>query len=280
MFELLRLAWGALWERRGRTIGAVVGITIAFTALTFALGLGNAFKQSTLSFFEGLGINNVFLLGQEFTDADVALVRAYAAPYASAVVPISAAPAAVRLPDGRVEEVTLYGVPPSDISYVVPSSAVLEGQGLIGGGLAVVGYYVAFNQNTGQQELYPGYPLVLELNKRSYTLVVSGVMSPEHPGVISTTSGVLVSIDQFRAVTGLNTYQIVIISLRDTRYIDTVQSLLKPLFPNAEVLTLTSLVETVNQFFTGLELFLGLVSGVSTVITALWLYDTMTISAI
>jgi len=36
----------------------------------------------------------------------------------------------------------------------------------------------------------------------------------------------------------------------------------------------------VNAFLTGFQAFLGLVAGVSTVITALWLYDTMSISVL
>jgi putative ABC transport system permease protein len=274
-----RLAWGSLRERRGRTIGAIVGVFIAFVALTEALALGNAFRSSALNLFEGLGVNNVFVLGS-FTDADVALVKTYVAPYATAVVPISSARASVRLPNGVVEGVTLYGIPSDGIGVIVPESAVYDGSNNVGGGLALVGYFVAFDENTGAQLLNVGDPLPLNYRGRSYTLAISGILSAQNPGPIDTTTSVILDESQFRAITGDSTYRLIVVSLKSTQYFDKVQNLLKAVYPNAEVLNLQSLVQTVTQFFTELELFLGIVSGVSTVITALWLYDTMTISVL
>ncbi|MFP3251673.1 MAG: ABC transporter permease [Thermoproteus sp.] len=274
-----RLAWGSLRERKGRTIGAIVGVFIAFVALTEALALGNAFRSSALNLFEGLGVNNVFVLGS-FTDADVALVKTYVAPYATAVVPISSAIASVRLPNGVVEGVTLYGIPSDGIGVIVPESAVYDGSNNVGGGLALVGYFVAFDRSTGTQLLNVGDPLPLNYRGRSYALAISGILSAQNPGPIDTTTSVVLDESQFRAITGDSTYRLIVVSLKSTQYFDEVQNLLKAVYPNAEVLNLQSLVQTVNQFFTGLELFLGIVSGVSTVITALWLYDTMTISVL
>jgi len=274
-----RLAWGSLRERKGRTVGAIVGVFIAFVALTEALALGNAFRSSALNLFEGLGVNNVFVLGS-FTDADVALVKTYVAPYATAVVPISSATASVRLPNGVVEGVTLYGIPSDGIGVIVPESAVYDGSNNVGGGLALVGYYVAFDRNTGTRLLNVGDPLPLNYRGISYTLAISGILSAQNPGPIDTTTSVVLDESQFRAITGASTYRLIVVSLKSTQYFDEVQNLLKALYPNAEVLNLQSLVQTVTQFFTELELFLGIVSGVSTVITSLWLYDTMTISVL
>mgnify|MGYP001772698450 FL=1 len=279
MFETLGLVWSALWERRGRTIGAIIGVVIAFTALTFALSVGNYFRESALSFFGQLGINNLFVVGT-FTQADVALMRVYAAPYSTAVVPISMAFASVRLPNGKIASVNLYGVPKDYVSALVPQTSIYEGSNSVGGSLAVVGYGVAFDQNTGAQLLDVGFPIPLAYGGRSFTLVVSGIILPGQASAVNTLNAVIIDDGLFRSITGTTDYSLVIITLKDTAYIDKVQSLIKAAFPNAQVVNLASLVQTINQFFTGLELFLGLVSGVSTVITALWLYDTMTISVI
>ena len=279
MFETLGLVWSALWERRGRTIGAIIGVVIAFTALTFALSVGNYFRESALSFFGQLGINNLFVVGT-FTQADVALMRVYAAPYSTAVVPISMAFASVRLPNGKIASVNLYGVPKDYVSALVPQTSIYEGSNSVGGSLAVVGYGVAFDQNTGAQLLDVGFPIPLAYGGRSFTLVVSGIILPGQASAVNTLNAVIIDDGLFRSITGTTDYSLVIITLRDTAYIDKVQSLIKAAFPNTQVVNLASLVQTINQFFTGLELFLGLVSGVSTVITALWLYDTMTISVI
>jgi hypothetical protein len=70
--EMLRLSWKALWERKGRTIGAVVGVMIAFTALSYALLLGQTFKDYTNQFFtSNFQTNVIYVTGTQFTDADV-----------------------------------------------------------------------------------------------------------------------------------------------------------------------------------------------------------------
>ncbi|CCC81722.1 ABC transporter permease [Thermoproteus tenax] len=279
MWEQLQLAWSALWERRGRTLGAIAGIVIAYIALTFALSVGNAFRISSIRLFQALGTNNVFLVGS-FTDADVASVKVYTAPYALAVIPVSGALGSIRLPNGKIEGVNIYGVPAQDVKYLLPPSSLALGTNAVGGGLAIVGYYVAFDRDTGAQLLAPGYPIVLDYGGKSYNLVVSGVLSLEHPGILNTVTSVVLDEAQFKSITGVDTYQIIVVTLRDSSYIERVQSLLKAVYPNAQVITLASLVQTINQFFLGLEVFLGLVPGVSSVITALWLYDTMTISVL
>ncbi|MEM1598714.1 MAG: FtsX-like permease family protein, partial [Pyrobaculum sp.] len=41
-----------------------------------------------------------------------------------------------------------------------------------------------------------------------------------------------------------------------------------------------AILQTINSYLTSFQLFLGMLAGVSTVITALWLYDTMSISVV
>ncbi|MFB6490471.1 MAG: ABC transporter permease [Thermoproteus sp. AZ2] len=281
MFEELALAWRALWERRGRTIGTMVGIAIAFAALALAVSVGNAFRVSTQSFFtRSFGTNEVYIIGQSFTDADVATISAYIAPYATAVVPVASAPITVELPGGSTAAATLYGAPAQNITSLVPPTMLYSGTDAVAGGLALAGYFIAFDPTTGQQRLYVGTPIVVTYRGRTYTLVTAGIISAGTPGPLDTMTSVVVDINEFRSITGITTYRTIVVVLRNPNYATEIQNLLKAVFPSAEVFAPSSIAETVNQFFTGLELFLGLVSGVSTVITALWLYDTMTISAI
>ncbi|MEM3326387.1 MAG: ABC transporter permease, partial [Thermoproteus sp.] len=120
MFEEFQLAWRALWERKGRTIGTIVGVMIAFVALSLAVSVGNAFKASTQSFFtSSFGTNNIYIVGQQFTDADVSVIASYISPYATAVVPVASAPATAQVPGGNSIAVTLYGVPAQNISALL-----------------------------------------------------------------------------------------------------------------------------------------------------------------
>ena len=282
MFEELLLAWRALWERKGRTIGTIVGVTIAFVALSLAVSVGNSFKTSTQSFFaSSFGVNNIYIVGQSFTDADVAAIASYIAPYATAVVPVASAPATAQIPGGDNMAVTLYGVPAQNISALVPSTALYAGTNAIAGSIALMGYYVAFDQTTGAQRLYVGTPIVLSYRGKTYTLVTGGIIAAGTPNpALNTMTAVVVDINEFRSITGINTYRTIVVTLKDQNYATQVQNILKSIYPSAEVFSPQSISQTITAFFTGLELFLGLVSGVSTVITALWLYDTMTISVI
>ncbi|HDH07027.1 MAG TPA: hypothetical protein ENF87_01530, partial [Thermoproteales archaeon] len=71
------LAWTSLSERRGRSIGAVLGVIIAVLALSLALGIGQSFQRV---FEEEIGktlaANSIFLISNTgFTDADIAYLR-------------------------------------------------------------------------------------------------------------------------------------------------------------------------------------------------------------
>ncbi|MEL9990434.1 MAG: ABC transporter permease [Thermoproteus sp.] len=282
MFEEFQLAWRALWERKGRTIGTIVGVMIAFVALSLAVSVGNAFKASTQSFFtSSFGTNNIYIVGQQFTDADVSVIASYISPYATAVVPVASAPATAQVPGGNSIAVTLYGVPAQNISALLPNTALYDGTNAVAGSIALMGYYVAFDETTGTQRLYVGTPIVLSYRGKTYTLVTGGIIAAGTPNpALNTMTAVVVDINEFRAITGITTYRTIVVTLKNQNYVTQVQNVLKAIFPNAEVFSPQSIAQTITAFFTGLELFLGLVSGVSTVITALWLYDTMTISVI
>ncbi|MGC8583280.1 MAG: ABC transporter permease [Thermoproteus sp.] len=282
MLAELSLAWKALWERKGRTIGTIVGVMIAFAALSLAVSVGNSFKASTQEFFaSSFGVNNVYIVGQSFTDADVATITSYISPYAVAVVPVASAPATVQVPGGGSMAATLYGVPAQNVSALIPNTALYAGTDAVAGPIALAGYYVAFDEVTGQQRLYVGTPIVLSYRGKTHTLVTGGIIAAGAPSpALNTMTAVVVDINEFRSITGIDTYRTIVVTLRSQDDLAQIQSLLKSIFPNAEVFSPQSISQTITAFFTGLELFLGLVSGVSTVITALWLYDTMTISVL
>lgn len=75
-WEVIRLSWRALWERKGRTIGAIIGVVIAFTALSYALLLGQTFKDAVSDYFtKNFQLDSLYVTGAQFTDADVNMLR-------------------------------------------------------------------------------------------------------------------------------------------------------------------------------------------------------------
>ena len=278
--EILRLAWQALWERKGRTVGAVVGVVIAFTALSYALLLGQTFKDSVTQYFtSNFQMNVLYVTGSQFTDADISTISTISG--VELAVPIATARGVVRVPGTSGQTpVTVYGVPPSLISQVLPPTALYDGELVVGSNLAMVGYYIAFDRSTGQQRVAVGSPLSLAIGRKSTTVVASAIMATGALGFVDTTRGVVMDISAFRQLTGITTYSLVMVYVRDVSQIDAVSNEIKANFPNVDVVSPQAILQTINSFLTAFQLFLGLIAGVSTVITALWLYDTMSISVV
>jgi putative ABC transport system permease protein len=278
--EMLRLSWKALWERKGRTIGAVVGVTIAFTALSYALLLGQTFKDYTNQFFtSNFQTNVIYVTGTQFTDADVGALSTISGVVSA--VPIATARGVVRIP-GSADRlpVTVYGVDPALLTQLLPPTALYDGQMVVGSGTALVGYYVAFDRSTGQQRITLGTPLSLTVGRRSATVVASGILATGALGFVDTARGFVTDLASFRQLTGITTYNTVVLTLEDSSKIDAVANEIRSNFPNVDVISPQAILQTINSFLTSFQLFLGLIAGVSTLITALWLYDTMSINVV
>jgi len=67
---------------------------------------------------------------------------------------------------------------------------------------------------------------------------------------------------------------------RDPSFVDSVVNEIRANYPNVDVISPQAILQTVNTFLTSFQLSLGMLAGVSTVITALWLYDTMSINVV
>ena len=278
--EVLRLAWNALWERKGRTIGAIIGVVIAFTALSYALLLGQTFKDYTTRFFtSNFQTNVIFVTGAQFTDADVGTLSTING--VETAIPIATARGSVRVAGTTGQTpVTIYGVDPALLRRLLPPTALYDGQLVVGSNLVLVGYYVAFDRSTGQQRVAVGSPVSLTIGRKSVTAVASGILATGSLGFIDTSRGVVMDLSAFRQITGISSYNVVVLYLKDSSLIDSVSNDVRANFPNVDVISPQAILQTINSYLTSFQLFLGLIAGVSTVITALWLYDTMSISVV
>lgn len=72
----------------------------------------------------------------------------------------------------------------------------------------------------------------------------------------------------------------VIVYVDSPSNINYVTNELKALFPMDQVLNLSTVLSSINQFFTVLELFLAFIAGISFVIIGIWMFDTMMINVI
>ncbi len=280
MGDLVALAWRSLAERKGRTAGAVVGVFIAFVAFSTALSVGETFKQQTISFFEeSFGTNKVFLVSNEpLTDADVHLISAI--PYVERVIPILSSNGVIRGATGEQVSVTVYGIRPSDVEYLLPRDVVIEGQMAVAGRGVLVGEFVAVDRVTNVRRIYTGQVTGVRIGDKELSVIATGVIAAGHPGLIQTQTAVIMDVDLLRRALGVGGYPLVVVVVDDRRNVGTVIEYLKAFFPGAETFSLTFFIRQIEAFLSSFQLFLGGISGVAAVVTALWIYDTMTISVI
>ena len=287
MVDYLNLAWMALWERRGRTIGAVVGVVIAIVALGLAIGAGQGFKALTTGFFENVfGINTVVLFPSgtaQLTLTDMATVSAL--PHVASVEPMLEAAGSLNV-NGHPQRVQVIGVTADELMQMygvtMLNDALISGNPTLQAGVVLVGYDVAFT-NTGQEVIYPGQLITITVNGKVIRAIVGGVLKPGNVGLIGVNpntaifmdaSSFLGEIDPSGALSGL------IVHVDKPSYVNTVTNMLQSLYPQDQVFNLSTVLTSVNQFFTTLELFLAFISGISFIIIGIWMFDTTTISVI
>jgi putative ABC transport system permease protein len=285
--DYFRLSWRAVWERRGRAIGAIVGIIIAILALGLAIGFSQGYRALATSFFTKVfGTNTVWLIpgrNSELTITDVVMIERL--PHVVDAVPILIMPATMYV-NGQERTITVMGVTPQELEqfYGVTSlsNALLSGSPALGPGLVLVGYNIAFT-STGQQVIYPGQVVILNVNGRNLIVTVSGILEQNPIGLAFINPSNAVFMDENTFLSQLDPYGVVggiIVYVDSLRNIDYVTNELKALFPMDQVLNPSTFLSSLNQFFTALETFLALVSGISFVIVGIWIFDTMMLNVI
>jgi putative ABC transport system permease protein len=285
--DYFRLSWRAIWERRGRAIGAIVGIIIAILALGLAVGLGQGYRALTTSFFTRVfGTNTVFLLpgqGSELTITDVLAIERL--PHVINAVPILGVAARAYV-NGQENVVMVMGATTQELEqlYGVTSinEALLSGYPVLEPGLALVGYNVAFT-STGYQVIYPGQIMILNVNGRNLIVTVSGILQQSAVALAGINSNNVVFIDENTFLSQLDPSGVtegIVVYVDNPKNINYVTNELKALFPMDQVLNLSTLLSSLNQFFTVLELFLAFISGISFIIIGIWIFDTMMLNVI
>lgn len=267
--DLARLAWQSVRERAGRSALAAMGVFVAFLALAVALSVGEMAKSAVESAFQQLGLNTVWVMAQRgyFTEADAATAAAVAKE--GVVIPIAQDFGVLRLPDGTERAVTVYYIPPQYLGLLLPKEALRSGQLYVGGPLVMVNSRVRM---AGDRPAAPGSPMTLTKSDGSVVEVVAAGTF-ESTGFIG---GADVLADN--ALYPERRYIILYIAARSPQAAEALAQALRPYFPDAVVITPQTLARQVGQLVSVVQVGLGVLAGISSLVTAMWLYDTVTIS--
>jgi putative ABC transport system permease protein len=178
----------------------------------------------------------------------------------------------LRLPDGSEAGVTVFYVPPEYVELLVPREAMRSGQRYVGGSLVLVNHNIRM---AGDKPLGPGTPVTfVRLDGGAADFVVAGTFE--------LTTGIMVNAGVFAdaALAPRREYFMLYIVTETPQAAERAAERLRPYFPEAQIFSPQTLARQVGQFASTAQLGLGALAGVSTVVTAMWLYDTMAISVL
>ncbi|WP_252901270.1 ABC transporter permease [Vulcanisaeta sp. JCM 14467] len=115
------------------------------------------------------------------------------------------------------------------------------------------------------------------------TYTIGAIMQQSGIGVIGLNPNNAIFIDENTFLSQFDpsgTVNGIIVYVDSPNNINYVTNELKALFPMDQVLNLSTLLSSINQFFTVLELFLAFIAGISFVIIGIWMFDTMMINVL
>jgi putative ABC transport system permease protein len=166
----------------------------------------------------------------------------------------------------------VFYVPPEYMDLLVPREAMRSGQRYVGGSLVLVNHNIRM---AGDKPLGPGTPVTfVRLDGGAADFVVAGTFE------LST--GIIVNAGVFAeaALAARREYFMLYVVTESPQAAERAAERLRPYFPGAQIFSPQTLARQVGQFASTAQLGLGALAGVSTVVTAMWLYDTMAISVL
>ncbi|MEZ0346857.1 MAG: FtsX-like permease family protein [Infirmifilum sp.] len=291
--DYVYLAFTSIKEKRGRALGAIIGVLIAVLALSLALGIGESFQKSFVEQLQRtIAANSIIVTGSYtggYTDADIAYFKRV--PGVKDAFGIVMIPGSI-ITSGGLQSVTIVAIDPQHLPDFLGVSdmkqVVAEGSTAPSGLGVLVSYNVWSDPNTGQKNLDVGSPIVVNVRSKNIQLVVTGLMlqtSSTMGGSIGHTgSSAYIYIDPatyFAYISNTRSYAAVIVLVSDLSRLDQITNDIKAVAPpGSSIISAAAMVRQFTALVGALEMFIGLISAVGMAITALWIFDSTTISVV
>lgn len=287
--DYLYLALTSIKEKRGRAIGAVIGVMIAVVALSAALGIGESFQENFVEELQRtVAANSIIVTGGYsggFTDADIAYFKRVPGVRDAFGIVMATGTAVMA---GGEQPVTIVAIDPQYLPVYLGvsdmSRAVEEGS-LRPSGLGVlVSNSLWRDPSTGQKRLDVGSPLVVRVGSKDVMLVVVGLMRQSFTlvgGHAVTNQIFMDSSAYFTYISNSRSYSVAIILVSDLGRLDEIVSEVRSLAPpGSNVISAAAVVRQVTGLVNALQMFIALISAVGIGVTALWIFDSTTISVV
>jgi putative ABC transport system permease protein len=288
LLEAIKYGFKALRERRTRSILTVVGIAIG-TALIIALvANGQGLNDSITNKLLELGANNIVILPStgsslRFNDADVQKISLI--PGVEAVLPFYLTSATIKYGgislNGRV-----YATDPASVKILFPQLQVLQGTPPLrtDSSTAAIGYKLAFPPDYTGVKILPGQSIVVEVvtpkGKTQASYVVTCVYDEFGATLfVDADTMVLLSIPGGRRLFGESLYHGILVRASDPNDVDYIIDQLSSIYGrNANIVSPTSILRTVQSILGSFTFFLAVVAAVSLLVAGIGIANTMIMS--
>ncbi len=289
--DYLYIAYTSIKERKGRALGAILGVLIAVLALSLALGIGESFQKAFVENLQStIAADSVFVMGGPagLTDADIAYFKNI--PGVRDAYGILMALGTVYTESGE-RPATIMAVDPELLPRYLGVSdmkkAVAEGEPLPRGLGVLVSHDLWMDSATGRKLLEVGSTLTVRVGGKTIQFFVTGLleqtrfsMSMSAGHQVDETPVIYVDPDTFFAfISKTRSYPVVIVIVDDLGRLDAITESLRALAPpGARIISAAAMVKQFTSLVGALEAFMAIISAVGMGVTALWIFDSTTIS--
>ena len=283
LIDIIWYSWKGVKEIGIRAIITIIGIILAISFLIFAISVGLGFKQlliKTLSSF--LGANYIYVVSkhQILTLGDIYSLKAI--PHVVNVVPIISTTGYLLI-EGQRRGVHIVGLDPIYVKDVISKDAVIMGKRQISSSLALVGHFIAFDRASGKYIIKNGSYITIRVFGKTLTFRVSGILDP-HSGIGPVWFGGSIVVPYYTLLNLLPTskrgYTLAILIVDKPEHVDYVIKTINEELPHLRATCFKEALAQVLTFTNQVTLFLAFISSAATIIVALWMYDTVTISVL
>ncbi len=283
-YDVVRLAWKQLVQRRLRTVLTVLAVAVGVMVIVALSSHTQGLYVSFIANFERLGPSTIIVTSagaRLLSDVDV--YRIAEIPNVAAVIPMRSLSGNV---EGLNSRVSVVGVKSYELKELLGG-----GVDLIEGTLfpdapvpvAVVGYNVAYDRTTNRKLVDAGQAIVVRVGTRTIVLNVLGVLNYYGTSLVTTSPDdtVYVPLDFFTRFTGSQGYTAVMVKASEVGAVSEVADNIRILLgTRARVMTVQSVINTFTTILNQINLLLVSIASTSFIAAGLGTFNIMMISVL
>lgn len=286
--DYLYIAYTSIKEKKGRALGAILGVLIAVLALSLALGVGESFQKTFVEQLQStIAADSIIVIGgpSGLTDADIAYFKSVAG--VRDAQGILMASGTVFTESGE-QVASIVAVNPDFLPRYLGVSdmkkAVAEGEYVPKGLGVLVSHSLWKDPATGRKLLDVGSTLTVRVGGKTLQLFVIGLLeqtsSSMSMGGNFQTVTIYVDPDAYFTFIGrTRNYPAAIVLVEDLNKLDAITENIRGLAPpGSRIISAAAMVKQFTSLVGALQAFIALISAVGMGVTALWIFDSTTIS--